>query len=126
MTSPTKLRRTKAAVQALRDVILELVAEYRPMTVRQVFYQLVTRGEIGKTENEYKTTVCRLLVQMRRDGSLPWQVKRNDTPSCATSRNAVRARNPALFGSAFASVWVSPLRALERRQNNRPRATSTA
>src|SRR5262245_43683940 len=72
MTSPTKSRRTKAAVQALRDVIYDIVAAYRPMTVRQVFYQLVTRGVIAKTEGEYKSTVCRLLVQMRRDGALPF------------------------------------------------------
>jgi hypothetical protein len=73
MTSPTKTRRrTKAAVQAIRDAICEVVAEYQPMTVRQVFYQLVTRGVIAKTEAEYKTTVCRLLVQMRREGQLPF------------------------------------------------------
>jgi hypothetical protein len=74
MISPTKShRRTKAAVKAIRDAIFEIVAQYRPMTVRQVFYQLVTRGVIAKTEAEYKTTVCRLLVQMRRDGDLPFE-----------------------------------------------------
>jgi hypothetical protein len=53
MTSPTKSRRrTKADVQAIRDAIYAIVAEYRPMTVRQVFYQLVTRGVIAKTESE--------------------------------------------------------------------------
>jgi hypothetical protein len=73
MTSPTKTRRrTKAAVQAIRDAIYAIVEEYQPMTVRQVFYQLVTRGVIAKTEAEYKTTVCRLLVQMRREGQLPF------------------------------------------------------
>ena len=53
-------------------MILSVVKEFQPMTVRQVFYQLVTRGVIDKTEAEYKTTVCRLLVQMRRDGELPF------------------------------------------------------
>ncbi len=71
--SPTKAkRRSKADIQMLRGVILEVVAEFRPMTVRQVFYQLVTRGVIDKTEREYKSTVCRLLVDMRRDGDLPF------------------------------------------------------
>ncbi len=71
--SPIKpRRRTKAAVQAIRDTIFELVAEYQPMTVRQVFYQLVSRGLIEKTEAQYKQTVCRLLVLMRRDGTLPY------------------------------------------------------
>lgn len=42
------------------------------MTVRQVFYQLVSRGLIEKTEGAYKSVVCRLLVLMRRDGTLPY------------------------------------------------------
>jgi hypothetical protein len=71
--SPTKARRrSKAAIQTIRDAIFELVAEYRPMTVRQVFYQLVSRGAIEKMEREYKSTVCRLLVDMRREGTLPY------------------------------------------------------
>lgn len=43
------------------------------MTVRQVFYQLVTRAVIDKTEQEYKGTVCRLLAKMRRSGDLPYE-----------------------------------------------------
>jgi len=43
-----------------------------PMTVRQVFYQLVSRGVIAKTEAEYKQTVVRLLTTMRRAGELPF------------------------------------------------------
>jgi hypothetical protein len=42
------------------------------MTVRQVYYQLVTLGVIEKTEQQYKGTVCRLLAEMRRDGTLPY------------------------------------------------------
>ena len=42
------------------------------MTVRQVFYRLVSRGVIAKTEAEYKRTVVRLLTEMRRDGGLPF------------------------------------------------------
>ena len=42
------------------------------MTARQIFYQLVTRGIIDKTENEYQNTVIRLMSEMRLDGSLPF------------------------------------------------------
>jgi hypothetical protein len=42
------------------------------MTVRQVFYQMVSRGAVRKTETEYDKTVCRLLARMRRDGDLPF------------------------------------------------------
>ena len=42
------------------------------MTVRQVFYQLVVRGVIEKTEAEYQGTVIRLLTEMRLDASIPF------------------------------------------------------
>lgn len=56
----------------LRSIIYDAVLEDRPMTVRQVFYRLVTLGVISKTETEYKTTVVRLLGDMRREGKLPY------------------------------------------------------
>lgn len=65
-------RRTKAAIQALKHALYEIIEEMRPMTVRQVFYQAVSRGLIDKTEAEYKQTIGRLLTQMRKDGDLPW------------------------------------------------------
>jgi hypothetical protein len=37
------------------------------MTVRQVFYQMVSRGAIDKTEGEYRKTVGRLLLSLRRE-----------------------------------------------------------
>jgi hypothetical protein len=43
-----------------------------PMTVRQVFYQLVARGVIEKTEEQYQGTVIRLMTDMRLDGELPY------------------------------------------------------
>ena len=42
------------------------------MTVRQVFYQLVGRGAIAKTESEYNNVVVRLLARMRLEGRIPW------------------------------------------------------
>jgi hypothetical protein len=43
-----------------------------PQTVRQVFYQLVARGVIEKTELEYKKTVGRLLGLMRLGDEISW------------------------------------------------------
>ena len=40
------------------------------MTVRQVFYQLVSKGVIEKTEEQYKRTVIRLLTSMRLEGEI--------------------------------------------------------
>jgi len=42
------------------------------MTVRQVFYQLVVRDVIEKTEQAYKGTVIRLLTDMRMSGVIPF------------------------------------------------------
>jgi hypothetical protein len=65
-------RRTKADVQAIRETIKSILAADHPQTVRQVFYQLVTRGAIEKTENEYQATVIRLLSEMRLSGKIRW------------------------------------------------------
>lgn len=67
--SPTKRRgrRTTAEMDIIRGWIYATLRDDHPMTVRQVYYQLVSQGVIDKTEAEYKGTVCRLLVQMRRE-----------------------------------------------------------
>lgn len=70
---PIKHRRTKSAISELRETIFNVVQRDEPMTVRQVFYRLVTMGAISKTEAEYKTTVVRLLGDMRREGQLPYR-----------------------------------------------------
>jgi hypothetical protein len=43
------------------------------MTVRQVFYRLVVRGAIEKTEKEYQGTVIRLLTEMRMSDRIPFE-----------------------------------------------------
>jgi hypothetical protein len=66
-------RRTKAEVQAIRDSITAILKADHPQTVRQVFYQLVARSVIEKSEAEYQTTVIRLLSEMRLDGRVRWE-----------------------------------------------------
>src|SRR5215203_2219972 len=65
-------RRTKADIDAIRGATYFALEADHPMTVRQVFYRLVTQGAIGKTEAEYKHTGCRLLTTLRLDGSIPF------------------------------------------------------
>ncbi|MHB0955908.1 MAG: hypothetical protein ACYC0X_05945 [Pirellulaceae bacterium] len=71
-TRPTKPRRTRNQIKQLRADLLEVIEQYRPMTVRQIYYQAVSRGLIDKTEAAYKGVVCRLLGDMRRDGQMPY------------------------------------------------------
>lgn len=68
----TRSRRTKAGIEDIRAAIYGALHEDHPMTVRQVFYRLVTLGAIDKTEGEYKRTVCRLVTLLRRERVLPW------------------------------------------------------
>lgn len=65
-------RRTKADMEVIRQAVYQVVELYQPMTVRQVFYQLVVRWAIDKAESEYKGTVVRLLSDMRRSRQLPF------------------------------------------------------
>jgi hypothetical protein len=73
-SSPIKARsrRNRAEMDDIRAAIFELLAEDNPQTVRQVFYALTVRGVVQKTEMEYKHTVCRLLCEMREDGTIPF------------------------------------------------------
>jgi hypothetical protein len=64
-------RATKLEVESRRSALFEIVAEMRPMTVRQVFYQATVRGVVEKTEAGY-TKVQTDLVKMRRAGELPY------------------------------------------------------
>src|SRR4051794_41033074 len=78
-SSPIKrARRTKADIERICQAIERLLRRYQPMTVRQVFYQLVSAGVIPKTEGEYKNT-GRLLVRMRREGRTPYSAIADNT-----------------------------------------------
>jgi hypothetical protein len=65
-------QRTKADIAAIRAAIVETLTADRPQTVRQIFYRLVVRGLVQKTEVEYSQTVSRLLTEMRLAGELEW------------------------------------------------------
>jgi len=67
-----KDRRTSDDVEAVRKAIIEVLKVDNPQIVRQIFYQLVARSVIEKTENEYKHTVVRLCTEMRWQGRIDW------------------------------------------------------
>ena len=68
----TRRRRSSEDMAAIRAAIIGILEADHPQTVRQVFYQLVTRGIVEKTEAEYQQTVIRLLTEMRLDGQVNW------------------------------------------------------
>jgi hypothetical protein len=69
-------RRTRAEIDDIKAAIKAVLKADNPMTVRQVFYQLVAREVIEKTEQQYQGTVIRLLTDMRmnHEVSFDWIV----------------------------------------------------
>jgi hypothetical protein len=67
----TRIRSTKAEVEARREALLAIIDAGRPMTVRQVFYQATVRGIVEKAETGYSKVQIDL-TKMRRDGTLPY------------------------------------------------------
>lgn len=116
--SPIKRkRRTKADMAAIRSASYDALAEDNPMTVRQVYYRLVSNGIIEKTEAQYQT-VCRLLAEMRRAGDLSfdwladatrWQRK----PVTHSSLRSMLRRSARMYRQAiwddqdvYVEVWL--------------------
>lgn len=50
----------------------EILAAENPMTVRQVYYQLVSRQVIKNNRSQYQA-VCNALVAARQEGAIPWE-----------------------------------------------------
>lgn len=65
-------RRTAAEIELLRTTILSIVEHQHQLTIRHLFYLLVGRGVIEKTEVEYNNVVVRLALQLRRSGDIPF------------------------------------------------------
>jgi len=65
-------------METLRTAILEVLGEDPPMTLRQLFYQLVIRGHIEKTEQQYDA-IGRQCGLMRIEGALPWEYITDNT-----------------------------------------------
>jgi hypothetical protein len=61
-----------AQADEVTAVVNELI-NYQPLTIRQIFYQLVAAGKRENTRSKY-TDLSRLIVAMREDGMLPWEI----------------------------------------------------
>lgn len=103
-------------METFRESIYSLLDEFNPMTVRQVFYQLVARGVIQKTEGMYDS-VQQNLVQMRRDKIIPYTwisdntrwMRKPDTYSSMRQmlRYSVQTYRRALWDdqNAYVEIW---------------------
>ncbi len=53
----TRFRRSKAEILDLETKILDILSAEYPMTQRQLFYRLVSKGTIEKNEPEYNAII---------------------------------------------------------------------
>src|SRR5215210_5665621 len=65
-------RRSRSEIEALNAALVEIVEQYSPATVRQVFYQAVNRGLVPKSETKGYRVVQRRLVSLRESGEIPY------------------------------------------------------
>ena len=94
-SSIKRRRRTKEEIARDEDAAYQVLAESHPMTLRGLFYQLVTRRLIDKRETEYDK-LGRSMVKMRRSGRVPYQWLVDSTRWM---------RKPQTWGSLDDALW---------------------
>lgn len=66
-----RVRRSNAELATLDEQIVEILVEENPATLRNVFYRMVVRGAVPKTDSGYDV-VQRQLLKLRRSGTVPY------------------------------------------------------
>ncbi len=66
-------RRSQSEIGVLKDDIYRVAGAEQPMTIRHLFYRLVSECGWDKTERIYKGTLIRLLGTMRENGEIPFE-----------------------------------------------------
>jgi len=62
------------------QAILEELEEFQPLTLRQIYYQMVSKGYIENNISQY-TSLCTLLTDARYAGRIPWDAMEDRTRS---------------------------------------------
>ena len=75
--TPWRMNSDSAAIIEAALRVLEEYCEYLPLTVRQVFYRLVTLEVLGKTEQDYKA-LAEKMSRARRARIVPFDAIRDD------------------------------------------------
>src|SRR6266567_2538788 len=75
----------QAKTQNIIDQARDILQEYHPMTLRQVYYQLVSGQVIENSRSAYQG-VSNALVDARLEGSIPWEWLED------------RLRRPSIYG----------------------------
>ena len=68
---PKKVGRKRPKTIEIIETAQAILSEYNPMTVRQIYYQLVSKQVIDNNRGQYQA-VSRALVDARKEGEIPW------------------------------------------------------
>ena len=82
-TSPikaTRNRRTNEDLEGILDATLAIIESTngKSITLRHLFYRLVSIGCLKKSEKEYKS-LCRYIMKWRRSSEVPWDAFADNT-----------------------------------------------
>jgi hypothetical protein len=66
-----RLRRTQSELDEIDNAIVVAAAEEHPVTLRGVYYRVVSAGAVEKTELGYRL-IARQLLKLRRNGRVPY------------------------------------------------------
>jgi len=107
----TRNRRTASAYAELDQTIISVCAADHPLSVRGVFYRVMSAGVVAKSEKEYGV-VQRRVLKLRRSGELPYGWIADGT------RWHVKSRSWDSVEQALADAAVSYRRALWNDQDS--------
>ncbi len=101
----------------MTDALVDILQRHHPMTVRQAYYQLVSRQVIENTRAQYQA-VSNLLVQMRQEGYVSWgwiedRIRQprivsmwDDLPDFGLTVRQAYRRNTWATQKAYIEVWL--------------------
>jgi hypothetical protein len=110
-------RATKSEMVTRRRQVREIVERDQPMTVRQVFYQAVVHGIVGKAQTDYDK-VQDLLTELRRSEEIPYEwiidegryARRPYTvegiPQALNDTRRVYRKDPWQETDEYVQIWV--------------------
>lgn len=103
-----------AKTREMLVVAVEVLTATHPMTVRQVFYQLVSRQVLENSKSQYKA-VSDLLLTARKEGAIPWAwiEDRLRRPRTVSMWNGLADFAEAARRAYRRNVWATQPRRLE-------------
>jgi len=101
------VKRSPAEISAMRDAMLQLLEAEQPMTIRHLFYRLVSLYSSDKTERFYNNVLCPEMKNMRKDCTIPyeWLVDSSRWMRRPQSFNSIRDALQNTYNTYRRELW---------------------